>query len=194
MPGSDKSAIKMQPGYEWLWREPAPQMLLELLKLWGTHEVLGPRNNPLIMSWAAETHTTYPGDLTAWCGLGQSIAAKRAGWDFHPNGNALWARNWADWGVKRDGAAVLGDIVVFPRGQGGHVGQYVGEDDPRLLRKGEEACFHILGANQDDAVNIKRHPKNQLAIRHAPWRTGQPDNVRRIFLSPLGAPVSTKES
>lgn len=177
----------MQKGYEWLWKEPAPKMLLEALKLYGTHEVAGPGNNPEIMRWARETHTTYPGDATAWCGLGMSICAKRAGWDYHPNGNALWARNWALWGNPVVlGGEMLGDVLVFERGSGGHVAQYVGED---------ETHFHILGFNQTDSVNIVRKPKSQLIkARRAPWKIVQPPNVRKIFLSAKGAPVSTKES
>lgn len=174
----------MQKGYEWLWDEPAPKMLVEALKLYGTQEVLGPKNNPKIMGWAKETHTTYPGDLTAWCGLFISVAAKRAGWDYHPNGNALWARNWASWGTKQT-VAMLGDVLVFPRGQGGHVALYVGEDATH---------YHMLGGNQSDGVNIMRKAKTPIiAIRRAPWKIAQPPNVRVVHLSAKGAAISTKE-
>lgn len=174
----------MQAGYEWLWNEPGPNMLREALALVGTKEVLGPKNNPEIMKWAAEVNTTYPGDETAWCGLFIAICAHRAGWDDHPNGNCLWARNWASWGTKQD-VAMLGDVLVFPRGQGGHVAMYVGEDDTH---------YHILGGNQSDAVNIVRKAKSPiLAIRRAPWKVSQPENVRRIFLKSTGAQTSVKE-
>lgn len=176
---------KMQPGYEWLWAETGPKMLREALALFGTREVAGPKNNPEIIGWAKEVHTTYPGDATAWCGLFVSVCAKRAGWDYHPNGNALWARNWADWGTPQK-VAMLGDVLVFPRGQGGHVTIYVGEDDTH---------YHCLGGNQSDAVNIVRKAKTPiLAIRRAKWNLAQPDNVRRVFLSPKGAPDSGSEA
>ena len=175
----------MQKGYEWLLDEPGPKMLLEAIKLYGTHEVLGPKNNPEIMGWADEVHTTYPGDATAWCGLFMSICAKRAGWRYHPNGNALWARNWADWGTPQV-VAMLGDVLVFPRGQGGHVSLYVGED---------ASHYHILGGNQSDGVNIARRAKTPiLAIRRAPWKTAQPANVRQIFLHAGGAPAGGSEA
>jgi uncharacterized protein (TIGR02594 family) len=175
----------MQKGYEWLWDEPGPVELKEALKLFGTREVAGPKNNPTIVGWAKEVSTTYPGDATAWCGLFKSIIAKRAGWDYHPNGNALWARNWLDWGVKQK-VAMLGDTIIFERGKGGHVALYVGEDDTH---------YHILGGNQSDGVNIVRKAKKlALGIRRAKWKVAQPDNVRRIFLKLTGAPVSTKES
>lgn len=185
-----------QKGYEWLNDEPGPKDLLEAIRLFGTHEVLGPRNNPVIVGWAEETHTTYPGDATAWCGLFQSVIKKRAGWDYHPRGNALWALNWADWGVGREGlVAMLGDTLVKKRKGGGHVTMYVGEDDPKLLPKGQVVHYHCLGGNQSDAVDIVRIPKSDfVAVRHAPWRFAQPDNVRRVFLSPAGAPTGATEA
>jgi uncharacterized protein (TIGR02594 family) len=174
-----------QAGYEWLWAEPGPVMLKEMLKLFGTRETAGDKNNPTIMGWARETNTTYPGDATAWCGLAVSVAAKRAGWDYYPGKNALWARNWALWGHKAK-TAMLGDVLVFPRGQGGHVAIYVGED---------KTHYHILGGNQSDTVNIVRKAKTPiLAIRRAPWKIAQPENVRRVYLSAKGAPTSTKEA
>jgi uncharacterized protein (TIGR02594 family) len=184
-----------QKGYEWLNEEPGPKELLVAFSLFGTHEILGPRNNPVIMQWAEDVHTTYPGDATAWCGLFRAKCAHDAGWDDHPNGNCLWALNWASWGVKREGPALLGDTLVKKRKGGGHVTFYVGEDDPRYLPKGVEVHYHCLGGNQSDGVNIVRIPKSEfVAVRHAPWRLAQPDNVRRILLNPNGAPVSTSEA
>lgn len=172
-------------GYEWLADEPGPRELLEAIKLYGVHEAPGVRNNPAIMDWADEVHTTYPGDDVAWCGLFKAVCAKRAGWDYHPNGNALWARNWLDWGTPVK-VPMLGDTLIFPRGKGGHVTFYVGEDDTH---------YHILGGNQSDQVNIVRKAKSPLlGARRAPWKIAQPDNVRRVFLSPAGAPQSGSEA
>lgn len=172
------------PGYEWLLHEPGPKMLSEALGLWGVYEYKGKANNPVILSWAKEVHTTYPGDEVAWCGLFISVVARRAGWDYHPNGNALWARNWADWGTGQQ-VAMLGDVLVFPRGEGGHVTLYVGED---------ETHYHCLGGNQSDAVSIVRKAKTPiLAIRRAKWKVGQPENVRRVLLSGKGTPLASKE-
>lgn len=174
----------MQKGYEWLWQESAPKMLVEALKLYGTKEVTGPKDNPDIMGWAKETNTVYSADSVAWCGLFISVVAKRAGWDYHPKGNALWARNWASWGNSQT-KAMLGDVLVFPRGAGGHVAIYVGED---------ETHYHILGGNQSDTVNIVRKAKTPiLAIRRSPWKIAQPENVRVVKLSSKGAPTSVKE-
>ena len=174
-------------GYEWLQREPGPRMLLELLALHGTREKIGAGSNPEILGWAKELglEKIYRDDATPWCGLGMAIAAKRAGWAYMPGGDSpLWARNWANWGTKQK-IAMLGDVLVFERGSGGHVGQCVGDDATH---------YHVLGANQGDAVSIVRIPKRRcIAIRRAPWRVAQPDNVRRVPLSAAGGPVSSKE-
>ena len=174
----------LPPAYAWLATEPGPRMLKELLKLHGVKETLGPGNNPEILSWAKEVGVPYPADEIAWCGLAVAIAARRASWEFAPRGNPLWARNWAHWGEPGD-VAMLGDVLVFPRGSGAHVAIYVGEDGD---------AYHILGGNQRDQVSFMRKPKTPiLAIRRAPWKHIQPKNVRRVTLSAGGAPMSSKE-
>jgi len=174
-----------KPGYEWLWVEPGPRMLEAMLGIFGTLEAPGTRDNPVILAWAKEVGVSgYKKDSVAWCGLAMAVAAKRAGWPYQPEGNPLWARNWAEWGTAV-ATPMLGDVLVFPRGKGGHVSLYVGEDDSH---------FHILGGNQSDSVTIVRKAKSPLlAARRSPWRVSQPGNVRRVFLSPKGAPISKKE-
>ena len=44
--------------YEWLSKEPGPRMVLEGLKLFGTVESAGSKNNPIILSWADEVGGT----------------------------------------------------------------------------------------------------------------------------------------
>lgn len=171
--------IELPKNYAWLNNEGAPRMLVELLALYGTREQPGTGDNPVILQWAKEVGlaSVYKHDETAWCGLTIALAAHRATWDSNPKGNALWARNWAYWGNPAP-RAMLGDVLVFPRGTGGHVAMYVGEDD---------SSYHILGGNQSDAVGFMRHDKNPLAIRRAPWRYLQPPNVRVIKLQSTGA-------
>jgi hypothetical protein len=73
---------------------------------------------------------------------------------------------------------MLGDVLVFVRNGGGHVGLYVGED---------ETAFHVLGGNQSDAVNIKRIAKRRLYAARWPTYRAEPVNVRQIPLAPNGA-------
>lgn len=164
--------------YAWLANEPGPAMLLEALKLYGTHETPGPGNNPVILGWAKEVGlgNVYKDDSrTPWCGLFQAVVAKRAGWDHNPKGNPLWALNWATWGNPSP-QAMLGDVLVFQRktltGTAGHVGIYVAED---------AEAYHVLGGNEQDMVTIVRIAKRRLvAARRAPWKVAQPANVRPI--------------
>lgn len=170
--------------YAWLAKEPAPKMLLEAIKLYGTLEVSGRGSNKTITDWALECGIgAYSTDDIPWCGLFMAICAKRAGWA-RPE-NPLWARNWAKWGTARTGGAKLGDVLVFARGSSGHVAMYVGEDATN---------YHILGGNQSDQVCIVRKAKATLAIRQAPWKIAQPANVRKIVLSASGTPMAGSEA
>ena len=170
--------------YAWLADEPGPRILKEGLKTYGTIETPGAGNNPSIMAWAKATgqDRAYRNDATAWCGLWMAYVALQAGWE--PPINPLWARNWANFG-KPVAAPMLGDVLVFSRGNGGHVGLYVGED---------AGAYHVLGGNQGDRVSIKRIAKNRLlGARRCPWRINQPSNVRRIELE-AGGKLSTNEA
>lgn len=184
---------KLPKQYEWLAKEPGPNMLMQAIALYGTVEFAGRANNPIIMSWAQETgyEKVYTHDAIAWCGLGQAVVAKRSGWDFHPGGNALWALNWAKWGTRvPEDLACLGDVGVWPRYSkgkliGGHVGQIIAYDSAGF--------YHVLGFNQSDTCNIARKPIAGItAVRRAPWKFAQPPNVRRIKVAPTGI-VSVKE-
>ena len=171
--------------YAWLNDEPGPRMLREAIALYGTLEKPGSANSPTIMGWAKECDLgLYSADAIPWCGLYMAVCAKRAGWARPPS--PLWARDWAKWGNPRAGGAMLGDVLVFPRGSGGHVALYVGED---------RTHYHILGGNQDDMVNIVRKAKTPiLAIRQAPWRIAQPPNVRKVMLTSTGTPTGGSEA
>lgn len=181
--------MKLPAAYSWLEDEPGPNMLMQAVALYGTVEFAGNKDNPIIMAWAAETgyEKVYRHDSIAWCGLGMAVCAKRASWDFHPGGNALSALNWALWGNPvKSTEAMLGDVGVWKRKGGGHVGIIIGYDAAGM--------YHVLGFNQGDAVSIKRKPiAGIVAVRRAPWRSAQPPNVRRVKLAAAGA-ISTKES
>lgn len=175
----------LQPQYQWLLKEPGPRILTEFLKIVGTTEYPGAANNPEIMAWAKRVGVdkVYTADSIPWCALGMAYVSLQAGWDIPIN--PLWAQNWVHFGTAVDGGKeMLGDVLVFGRKGGGHVGEYVGEDSTH---------FHVLGCNQSDSTNIRRKPKDQLIqARRCKWRVNQPPNVRKIFLSSTGT-ISTKE-
>ena len=170
--------------YKWLEKETGPKMLIEALKLYGTKEMPGDKDNPEILEWAKETglDRVYSADEIPWCGLFMAVIAKRAGKDVPEN--PLWARNWAKFGQKVAKGG-LGDVLVFRRGNGGHVGLYIGED---------KTSFHVLGGNQSNAVIITRILKTRLlAIRRPNWKISQPESVRSIELNAVGI-ISTNEA
>lgn len=170
--------------YAWLHVESGPRLLKTAIALYGTAEVPGPANNPSIMQWAKASGLAkvYKADSTAWCGLFMAYAALQAGWT--PPVNPLGARNWQAFGVKAE-EPMLGDVLVFSRKGGGHVGIYVGEDD---------TAFHVLGGNQSDMVNIKRVARSRLLqARRCKWKIAQPGNVRVVRLSASGK-LSTNEA
>lgn len=119
------------------------------------------------------------------CGLFLAEICKRAGLvtNLTPK-ESLWALNWSKFGTKQP-VAMLGDVLTFKRNGGGHVGLYVGEDD---------VCYHILGGNQSNMVNITRIEKSRLnSIRRTNWKLKQPINVRVIKLESNGI-ISKNES
>lgn len=163
-----------------------PATIREARRDFGVVETPGPADSPIILGWAKEVglSKTYADDAIPWCGLFAAVVAKRAGWDVVTN--PLWARNWQFFGVKvaiED--AALGDVLVFVRDGGGHVGFYVGED---------ATAFHVLGGNQSDAVTITRILKSRcIAVRRPKWRFAQPAGVVKRWLKSTGA-VSTNEA
>ncbi|MFU2327894.1 TIGR02594 family protein [Pseudomonas sp. NFX98] len=119
--------------------------LSEAQQLLGTKEVLGKRNNPVILDWADDLDIHYSGDEVPWCGLfvGHCVAATMV--DEVLPSNPLGARQWEKFGDPIEPR--LGAIMVFWRisktSGFGHVGFYTGED---------ETAFRILGGNQSDKV------------------------------------------
>lgn len=174
----------LPPRYRWLAREGAPRMLVEALRLFGVRETAGAASTQAIMDWARElggaVARVYSADSIPWCGLFMAIVAERAGKPLPSS--PLWARAWASWG-EAAARAELGDVLVFVRNGGGHVGVYVGED---------ETAYHVLGGNQGDTVSITRIAKARcIAVRRL-YVVSKPANVRPIKMTSRGR-LSTNE-
>jgi len=174
----------MASNYKWLFDEKAPRIIVEARKLIGTKEVPGQGDNIEILKWAESIglEKDYRKDNIPWCGLFVAYVCHQA--DLQIVANPLWARNWVNFGVGQK-VAMLGDILVFVRDGGGHVGIYVGEDS---------LSYHVLGGNQSDMVCITRIRKERcVAIRRTAWKISQPENVRVIKLEATGV-VSENEA
>ena len=173
--------------YRWLSQlNSLPRMITEAIRLFGTLEAPGKReNNPIIMGWAAEVSEelrhNYYADEVPWCGLFMAVVAKRAGKT--PPAAPLWALNWNKFGIEA-GQPMLGDILTFQREGGGHVSLYVGED---------KACYHVLGGNQSDQVCFTRIAKGRLKAARRPLYQNQPETVKPYILGASGK-VSQNEA
>lgn len=166
--------------YAWVDKIPAPPKLIaEMRAIYGVREGPGEIDNPVILAWAREVGVAdvYRHDAIAWCGLAMAVAAKRAGKPVVAS--PLWAANWAHFGQPAGMQLGFGDVLVFHRPGGGHVGLYVAEDDLR---------YHVMGGNEDDAVNIVPVLKSRLiAARRPIWTVAQPASVVPHFVAHTGA-------
>ncbi len=179
-----RSAPHIPAAYGWLAQhEPLPLMVWEGLQLLGTKEAPGSVNSDVIMGWAAETGLagSYTTDATPWCGLWAAVVAKRSGKDFPTT--PLWALSWSKFGVAA-GQPRLGDVLVFQREGGGHVGLYIAED---------AEAYHVLGGNQGDQVSIIRVAKNRLYAARRPVYKDTPASVQPYIVAKTGA-LSTNEA
>ncbi|WP_294242387.1 TIGR02594 family protein [uncultured Sphingomonas sp.] len=155
-----------------------PRMVSEALNLWDVEEKPGGEDNPEILKWAQEVGgdvaASYDADSIPWCGLTMAVVARRAGKT--PPANPLWALNWRNFG-QASGQPDLGDIIVFTRDGGGHVGLYVGEDSTH---------YHVLGGNQNDKVCIGRYIKERLLEARKPLYMNAPATAIPILLDSDG--------
>lgn len=160
-----------------------PLVIEEGLKEFGTKELAGAANSLQILAWANEVglKATYTADSVPWCGLFVAVVCHRAGKPVVDG--PLWALNWAKWGQPA-GQPALGDILVFQREGGGHVGFYIGED---------KEAYHVLGGNQGDAVSITRVLKARLFAAREPVYRNRPASATPRVLAIMGV-LSTNEA
>lgn len=183
--------MNLPTNYEWLADVKGMPKTIQIgLSLLGTAEIVGKGSSKTIMSWRDELNQNgvkiagFSDDDIAWCGLFVAFVA----WSRMRNPDEvvkdpLWARNWAKYGNPSP-SPCLGDVLVFSRGSGGHVGFYVAED---------ATCFHVLGGNQSNRVSIARIPRHRLiAARRPPYNT-TPRGVKRYFTKATGA-ISSNEA
>lgn len=177
--------------YSWLNElSGLPNTIKLALAEFGVAEVVGKGSNRTIISWRDELNQAgvkisgYSDDDIPWCGLFAAIITlRRMGKASEVVKDPLWARNWQEYGVKSPKAG-LGDILVFVRNGGGHVGFYVAEDT---------SAYHVLGGNQSNKVCITRVAKDRcIAVRRPPYMV-TPEAVKPYVVSAKGT-LSTNEA
>lgn len=177
--------------WAWLLNEGAPKILVQALKHYGIMEHGSSKSatsEPNIMKWAKEVGVAgwYTGDLIPWCGLAMGKWAKDAGYPFAA-GKLLAAIEWLNWGIKiNNDKAMLGDVMIFGRSGGNHVGLYIAESETHFL---------VYGGNQSNAVGFAFIAKDRVkGVRRSPFKLGQPANIRKILISFDGKLLSTNEA
>lgn len=146
-------AIIMPPAIEVgrpLWLEAG-------IKLVGTKEFAGSRDNPVIIDWAkaegGDIAATYTHDVIPWCALFANHCLTKVGlkgtetlWALDFNSDLMKKRTGQGWpAVPLIGPAV-GAFAPMLRDGGGHIIQVVGKD--------QHGNIMGLGGNQKDAVSI----------------------------------------
>lgn len=179
---------KLPIQYSWLTNEPGPKHLVEALKHLGVREIVGNKHNPEILAWADELNPSagawYDTDEKAWCGIYVGMCLKRSGRTPPAGFDVMRALKYAEWEneVAR-GKECIGDIAVFAREGGGHVGFLVAED---------ALTFHVIGGNQGNAVSIVPIRKSRCtAVVRPTYATFRP---RRLPLITATGAVSKNEA
>ena len=153
-----------------------PRMVTNALNYYGTKEIPGKgKSNPVIMDMAARLGipaSIVPDDDTPWCAVFMAYIAVVSDKPMEFKGyDLVRASAWGRWGIPvPKSQAKLGDILVFSRAGGNHVGLYIAES---------ATSFFVYGGNQSNMVGFTEIAKNRLS------------HVRRYYAH--GAPVSAKK-
>jgi uncharacterized protein (TIGR02594 family) len=126
------------------------------LKLVGTNEFAGAKDNAVILDWAEEEGgaiaRTFNHDSIPWCALFANHILTKVGLK---GTETLWALDFAGkWPAVRLGGPAVGAFAPMTRSGGGHIMTIVGRDKAGNVMG--------LGGNQSDAVTIAAFPQARL--------------------------------
>jgi uncharacterized protein (TIGR02594 family) len=160
-----------------------PRHLNYAVTQYGVTEKAGSGNNPVILQWARDISIghLYKDDSMPWCGLFVAKCVHAAGRQTLSGWNNLRALKWVSWGIPVS-VAMRGDILVFSRSGGGHVGFYVGETHNTYI---------VYGGNQGDKVCIIELPKSRCVGISRPAYNNQPVGVTAMVYASFGASNSS---
>lgn len=178
----------IQKVYNWVETlADVPRVISEAIKLGKVdlREIPGEKDNPHIMALAEEAgvRSIYPHDETAWCAVAMTVLLLRAGRNVPFVGyDRLRAKSFATY-CQPIAEPELGDILVFTRDGGGHVGIYLAEDD---------TTYYVIGGNQSNDFNVTRILKSRLSTARRTPYVNKPKSVKRYFIQTNGT-ISTNE-
>jgi uncharacterized protein (TIGR02594 family) len=153
-----------------------PKHMTIAYQLLGIKELSGSANSPVIMGWAKELNLDdiYKDDSAmAWCGLFFAYVMMKADRkvvlptkDKYDYLRALKYQNMPNVTEVAKGNESVGDILIFQRPEGGHIGFCVSASD---------TTFNVLGGNQSNSVSLTNIAKNRLVKCLRPnYKTYQP--------------------
>lgn len=160
-----------------------PIWLEEARKYLGVREIKGQvHESAIVRFWKAIRMGGIKDDETPWCAAFVGAMLENVGLMSARSGTA---RDYLQWGVDLD-YPVVGCIVVFERGSGGHVGFLVGHDEHWRLM--------IFGGNQGDAVSIAPFELGRVLGYRWPTPIPIPPADRLPLIPSGGSPASTREA
>lgn len=182
---------------KWAWIakvDGLPKLVQVALKEYGVVEGVNASDNSRILKWADEVAAAQPTPYTnwaadffnkdsiPWCGLFIAMCIVRAGRQVVAK--YLAALSWAAFGIAVDFRILdniwLGDIGVFVRAGGGHVGIIIG-----ISKDGK--YVYVLGGNQNNQVNVTKLEVSRLyAVRRPIYSIGRPAGARHFRLTIAG--------
>ena len=126
------------------------------IKLIGTKEGVGAKDNPEIIDWAkdlgGDIAKEYDHDSIPWCALFANHCLAQVG---IKGTGSLWALDFAGrWPATKLLGPAVGAFAPMKRSGGGHIIQIVGRD--------QHGNIMGLGGNQSDAVNIEPFAVSRL--------------------------------
>lgn len=145
-----------------------PPWIIEVNKHIGLHEK---QNNKELSDYLRSDGSTLgdPAELP-WCGDLVETVFKNTLPDEAIPANPYWARNWQHFGIECE--PKMYSLLVFTRGNGGHVGWYVGETSTHYI---------VRGGNQSNRVTDSKYAKSRLISARWP-RTYEATRQRNILV------------
>jgi uncharacterized protein (TIGR02594 family) len=169
-----------------------PRIVSTSLNYIGIREIPGAKSNPIIMDMAKQigVNGIYKNDDTSWCALFMCFVCKLADKPLPTYKGDMYdylrAAFFLDYGnhVPKD-QIKFGDIGVFARPGGNHVGIIVAES---------KTTYHVLGGNQSNSVNIAEIKKERLREARRYYKIAPPESAKTLPFIDSSGKVSTNEA